>query len=64
MALNPFQFVQEVRQEAAKVAWPAWKEVWVTSLMVVLMVALAAFFFTISDLVIGSSVRWVLGIGH
>ncbi len=64
MALNPFQFVQEVRQEVAKVAWPTWKEVWVTSIMVLLMVALAAAFFTISDLAIGTAVRFVLGIGR
>jgi preprotein translocase subunit SecE len=64
MAMNPFEFVQEVRQEVAKVVWPTWKEIWVTSAMVLLMVALAALFFTVSDLVIGSVVKWVLGIGR
>ena len=64
MALNPFQFVQEVRQEVAKVTWPTWKEVWVTTAMVLFMVALAAAFFTVADLIIGSSVKWVLGIGR
>jgi preprotein translocase subunit SecE len=63
MAISPFQFIQEVRQEVAKVTWPTWKEVWVTSVMVLLMVALAAAFFTLADLAIGSAVRWVLGIG-
>ena len=51
MAMNPFQFLQEVRQEVAKVTWPTWKEVWVTTIMVLVMVALAAAFFTIADLV-------------
>jgi preprotein translocase subunit SecE len=64
MAMNPFQFVQEVRQEVAKVTWPTWKEVWVTSLMVLIMVAMAAAFFTIADLIIGSAVKFVLGIGR
>jgi preprotein translocase subunit SecE len=64
MALNPFQFIQEVRQETAKVTWPTWKEVWVTSIMVVFMVALAAAFFTLSDLAIGTAVKFVLGIGR
>ncbi|MFV0294857.1 MAG: preprotein translocase subunit SecE [Hyphomicrobiaceae bacterium] len=64
MAINPFQFVQEVRQEVAKVTWPTWKEIWVTSAMVLVMVALAAAFFTLSDLAIGSAVQWVLGIGR
>lgn len=63
MAINPFQFVQEVRQETAKVTWPTWKEVWVTTVMVLIMVALAAAFFTVADLVIGSAVKWVLAIG-
>ena len=63
MAMNPFQFIQEVRQEVAKVTWPAWKEIWVTSAMVLFMVTLAAIFFTLSDLVIGTAVKWVLGIG-
>jgi preprotein translocase subunit SecE len=63
MAVNPFQFVQEVRQEVAKVTWPTWKEVWVTTAMVLAMVALAAAFFTVADLIIGTAVRWVLGIG-
>jgi preprotein translocase subunit SecE len=63
MAMNPFQFVQEVRQEVAKVVWPVWKEVWITTVMVLVMVALAAAFFTVADLVIGSGVRWVIGIG-
>ncbi|MGD9805568.1 MAG: preprotein translocase subunit SecE [Hyphomicrobiaceae bacterium] len=63
MAVNPFQFVQEVRQEVSKVTWPTWKEVWVTTAMVLVMVAIAAAFFTVSDLLIGNAVKWVLGIG-
>ena len=64
MAMNPLQFVQEVRQEVAKVTWPTWKEVWVTTAMVLLMVALAATFFTLADLLIGTVVKFVLGIGR
>ena len=64
MATNPFQFLQEVKQEAAKVTWPTWKEVWVTTAMVLLMVALAAAFFTLADLAIGNVVQLVLGIGR
>ena len=60
--LNPFQFLQEVRQEVSKVTWPTWKEVWITTLMVLFMVALAAAFFTSADLAIGWVVQHVLGI--
>jgi preprotein translocase subunit SecE len=60
--LNPFQFLQEVRQEVNKVTWPTWKEVWITTLMVLVMVALASVFFTLADLTIGHVVQFVLGI--
>jgi len=58
---NPVEFIQEVRQEVAKVTWPTWKEVWITTLMVLLMVALAAVFFRITDLSVGWLVQLVLG---
>jgi preprotein translocase subunit SecE len=58
---NPVEFIQEVRQEVAKVTWPTWKEVWITTLMVLLMVALASVFFLITDQAIGWLVRMVLG---
>lgn len=59
---NPLQFLQEVRQEVSKVTWPSWKQVWLTTLMVLIMVALASFFFTSADLVIAYVVdRFILG---
>jgi len=58
---NPIEFIQEVRQEVAKVTWPTWKEVWITTLMVLLMVALASVFFLITDQAIGWLVQLVLG---
>ena len=63
MAINPVKFIEEVRQEVSKVTWPTWKEVWITTLMVVVMIALAAVFFLIADLVIGTIVKAVLGLG-
>jgi preprotein translocase subunit SecE len=58
---NPIEFIQEVRQEVAKVTWPTWKEVWITTLMVLLMVTLASVFFLIADLAIGWLVQLILG---
>ncbi len=63
-SLNPIQFIQEVRQEVAKVTWPTWKEVWITTIMVLIMVALASAFFTAADLALGYAVQLVLGIGR
>jgi preprotein translocase subunit SecE len=59
---NPFEFVQEVRQEVSKVTWPTWKEVWVTTLMVLIMVSLASIFFLLTDLALGQLVNMVLGL--
>ena len=58
---NPVEFIQEVRQEVAKVTWPTWKEVWITTLMVLLMVTLASVFFLVTDQALGWLVRLVLG---
>jgi preprotein translocase subunit SecE len=47
--LNPLQFFQEVRQEVSKVVWPTRKEVWITTIAVVVMVAVASMFFLLVD---------------
>jgi preprotein translocase subunit SecE len=62
--LNPVEFIQEVRQEVSKVTWPAWKEVWITTAMVLVMVTLASLFFLISDQAIGWVVQFVLALGR
>jgi preprotein translocase subunit SecE len=61
---NPFEFIQEVRHEVAKVTWPTWKEVWITTLMVLVMVTLAAIFFLLADQVLGWFVSQILSIGR
>lgn len=62
--MNPFEFVQEVRQEVSKVTWPTWKEVWVTTLMVLVMVALTSLFFMLADQTLGWLVSLLLAIGR
>ena len=61
---NPLHFIQEVRQEVSKVTWPTWKEVWITTAMVLVMVALTSVFFLLADMVIGSLIQSVLQLGH
>ena len=61
---NPFQFIEEVRQETSKVTWPTWKEVWITTAMVLVMVALTAIFFLFTDLIISWVVKFVLSLGR
>ena len=60
---NPFEFLQQVRSEAAKVTWPTRKETMVTTAMVFVMVVLASIFFLLVDQVVGWGVRTVIGLG-
>jgi preprotein translocase subunit SecE len=62
--LGPVQFIQEVRQEVAKVTWPTRKEVWVTTIAVLVMVTLASIFFMLADMVMGQFVSFILGLGR
>jgi preprotein translocase subunit SecE len=61
---NPFTFIEEVRQEVSKVTWPTWKEVWITTAMVLVMVALTSMFFLFTDMIISSVVQFALGLGR
>ena len=46
---GPLQFIQEVQRETSKVTWPSWKETYLTSIMVFIMVALTMVFFFVVD---------------
>ena len=61
---NPFHFIEEVRQETSKVTWPTWKEVWITTTMVLIMVAMTSVFFLLADMVISNLVQFVLRLGR
>ena len=61
---NPFTFVEEVRQEVSKVTWPTWKEVWITTAMVLVMVALTSMFFLFTDMIISNVVQFALRRGR
>jgi preprotein translocase subunit SecE len=60
---SPAQFMREVRQETDKVTWPTRKETGITTVMVFIMVVLAAIFFFTVDAIISQLVQLVLGIG-
>jgi preprotein translocase subunit SecE len=61
---NPFDFLQQVRSEAAKVTWPTRKETIVTTIMVFVMVVVASVFFLLTDQVIRWVLAFVLGLGR
>ncbi|NUB44548.1 preprotein translocase subunit SecE [Fertoebacter nigrum] len=57
---NPVQFINEVRSEVAKVVWPTRREVLLTTIMVFIMAALTATFFSLVDFGIRSGLSAVL----
>ena len=61
---NPFEFVQQVRAEAAKVVWPTRRETLITTGLVLLLVAFASIFFTVVDEVLRVLVGLALGFGR
>jgi preprotein translocase subunit SecE len=60
---SPFKFFQEVRAETDKVTWPSRRETAITSVMVFVMVAVAAVFFLVADQLIRIGITFVLGTG-
>jgi preprotein translocase subunit SecE len=60
---TPAQFVREVRQELSKVTWPSRKETILTTIMVFIIMLIAAVFFMIADTLLSHAVEWVLKLG-
>jgi preprotein translocase subunit SecE len=60
---SPMVFLQQVRQEVAKVTWPSRRETLITTLMVFAMVLVSALFFFVVDQVINFAVGYILKIG-
>jgi preprotein translocase subunit SecE len=49
---TPFEFMQQVRAEGAKVTWPSRRETLITTAMVFVFAMLASLFFLLADTVI------------
>jgi preprotein translocase subunit SecE len=60
---SPLEFIRQVRQEAAKVTWPSRRELAISTIMVFIMVFIAAIFFFAVDSVLAVAVQWVIGLG-
>jgi preprotein translocase subunit SecE len=58
---SPAQFLQQVRTEVGKVVWPTRREVVLTTIMVFIMAALTATFFSLVDIVIRLGLSGILG---
>jgi preprotein translocase subunit SecE len=55
------QFFREVQREISKVTWPTWKETWLTTVMVFIMVGLLMLFFFVVDWTLSFGERWLIG---
>jgi preprotein translocase subunit SecE len=55
---NPITFLQQVRQETAKVTWPSRNEVLISTIMVLVLVTMASIFFLVADQIIS----WLVGL--
>jgi preprotein translocase subunit SecE len=60
---SPAEFVRQVRRETNKVTWPTRKETMVSTIMVLVLVAVASVFFLIADNIISYVIQTILGIG-
>ncbi|KQR73916.1 preprotein translocase subunit SecE [Rhizobium sp. Leaf384] len=60
---NPVTFLKQVRSETAKVTWPSRRETVISTLMVFIMVILAAAFFFAADQLMGWLIGLVLNVG-
>ena len=58
---SPMQFFQEVRREMSKVTWPSWKETWLTTMRVFIMVGLTMVFFAVVDFVLNYGEMILIG---
>ena len=59
---GPFEFIQQVRNEGAKVTWTTRNETIISTIMVMIMVAFAALFFFLVDQGLSFIVRQLLAL--
>jgi preprotein translocase subunit SecE len=60
---NPFTFLQQVRSETAKVVWPSRRETVISTIMVLVMVFIAALFFFAADQLLSVIISVILNLG-
>ena len=61
--VGPVKYIGQVRQEARRVVWPGWPEVWKTTVLVMILFVLMGIFFFIVDWALANIVKVVLGLG-
>ena len=54
-------FLQQTKEELAKVTWPTWNEVWQATVVVIIATFITAAFIALCDFGISSILRIVIG---
>ena len=62
--VGPVKYLGQVRQEGRKVVWPTWTEVYKTTILVMIMVAIMGLFFFVVDWALANLVQLILSIGQ
>ena len=62
--VSPAQFLSQVRAEGRKITWPSRKETWITSVMVLILVMIAAAFFWAVDFILGAGFQQIISLGR
>jgi len=60
---SPATFVRQVRQELQKVTWPARRETFVSSAIVILLIILFSIFFLFTDQIWSFAIKKIIQIG-
>jgi len=55
------EYVKSVKQEVKKITWPSRHETTISTIMVFIMVTIAAVFLFVTDQVVATVIRWLLG---
>lgn len=58
---SPFEFFRQVKAETKKVTWPTRKETTISTIMVFIMVTIAAIFLFLTDQIVATIISWILG---
>ena len=61
---SAFEFIQQVRAEAARVVWPTRRETLITTAMVIVLAVVASLFLLVVDETLRVLVSLVLGFGR
>ena len=56
-----FEFVRQVRREISKITWPSWKETWLSTVMVFIMIGLMTIFMMLVELILQYGEMFLIG---